>query len=129
MKMENTIGSALRRIRKNRGESIVEVAKATHTSPASFTKWENEQNVPSERSVRKLAEYYDMDPLELLALAYPDKYATKSEVEDTPTSNAIRIEDIIAPGTELSYNGKLISENDKHLFAAFVSGILLSKED
>ncbi|WP_127848475.1 helix-turn-helix domain-containing protein [Lacticaseibacillus hulanensis] len=127
--MENTIGSALRRIRKNRGESIVEVAKATHTSPASFTKWENEQNVPSERSVRKLAEYYDMDPLELLALAYPDKYASKEAPAEASTANAIRVEDIIAPETELSYNGKLIPASDKNLFAAFISGILLSKKD
>ncbi len=129
MNMENTIGSALRRIRKNRGESIVEVAKVTHTSPASFTKWENEQNLPSERSVRKLAEYYEMDPLELLALAYPDKYATKEPVEETAASDAIRVEDIIAPETQLSYNGKLVSESDKHLFAAFISGILLAQKD
>ncbi|KRM55912.1 XRE family transcriptional regulator [Lacticaseibacillus sharpeae JCM 1186 = DSM 20505] len=129
MNMENTIGSALRRIRKNRGESIVEVAKATHTSPASFTKWENEQNIPSERSVRKLAEYYDMEPQELLALAYPDKYAPKTAPEENVAADAIRVEDIIAPGTELSYNGKLVSEADKHLFAAFISGILLAKTE
>ncbi|VTU60430.1 transcriptional regulator [Lactobacillus casei subsp. casei ATCC 393] [Lacticaseibacillus rhamnosus] len=71
----NGVGSVLRQIRKSRGESIVEVAKATHTSPASFTKWENDQTIPSERSIRKLAEYYQTDPLELLGVAYPDKYA------------------------------------------------------
>lgn len=65
----NGVGSVLRQIRKSRGESIVEVAKATHTSPASFTKWENDQTIPSERSIRKLAEYYQTDPLELLGVA------------------------------------------------------------
>ncbi len=77
----NGVGSVLRQIRKSRGESIVEVAKATHTSPASFTKWENDQTIPSERSIRKLAEYYQTDPLELLGVAYPDKYAKQQEQE------------------------------------------------
>lgn len=128
--MENTIGQALRRIRKARGESIVEVAKATHTSPASFTKWENEQNPPSERSIRKLAEYYDIDALDLLSVAFPDKYAPK-EVPATPAEDveSIKIEDIIAPDTNLSYNGKLVSTSDKNLFAAFISGVLLAKQD
>lgn len=130
--MANEIGAELRRIRKSRGESIVEVAMATHTSPASFTKWENEQTIPSERSVRKLSEYYDVKPEKLLGLAYPEKYAPKDETPAaTPApSNAIRIEDVISPATELSYNGQLVSEQDKRLFGAFVSGILLSgKQD
>ncbi|WP_155287061.1 helix-turn-helix domain-containing protein [Lacticaseibacillus zhaodongensis] len=128
--MANEIGAALRRIRKNRGESIVEVAKATHTSPASFTKWENEQTTPSERSVRKLAEYYSIEPVELLALAYPDKYAPKEEAApEEDLSNSIRIEDVISPDTDLSFNGKLVSDQDKHLIGAFVSGLLLSKKE
>lgn len=104
---------------------------ATHTSPASFTKWENEQTIPSERSLRKLADYYGVEAQQFLVLAYPDKYA-QEEAESEKTvlpANTIRIEDVISPETELSFNDKLISEQDKRLFAAFVSGILLSKAD
>nr|WP_164507375.1 helix-turn-helix transcriptional regulator [Lacticaseibacillus songhuajiangensis] len=129
--MANEIGAELRRVRKGRGESIVEVAMATHTSPASFTKWENEQTIPSERSLRKLADYYGVEAQQFLVLAYPDKYA-QEEAESEKTAlpaNTIRIEDVISPETELSFNDKLISEQDKRLFAAFVSGILLSKAD
>jgi transcriptional regulator with XRE-family HTH domain len=129
--LANEIGAELRRVRKGRGESIVEVAMATHTSPASFTKWENEQTIPSERSLRKLADYYGVEAQQFLVLAYPDKYA-QEEAESEKTvlpANTIRIEDVISPETELSFNDKLISEQDKRLFAAFVSGILLSKAD
>lgn len=127
----NEIGAELRRVRKNRGESIVDVAMATHTSPASFTKWENEQTIPSERSVRKLAEYYGVEPEHFLALAYPDKYAPKEEkpaVAPLP-ENTIRIEDVISPGTELSFNEKLVTEQEKRLIAAFISGVLLGRPE
>lgn len=102
----NGVGSVLRQIRKSRGESIVEVAKATHTSPASFTKWENDQTIPSERSIRKLAEYYQTDPLELLGVAYPDKYAKQQEQEKAAAEGStIRIEDLIGNNSVLTYNG------------------------
>ena len=129
--MANEIGAELRRVRKGRGESIVEVAMATHTSPASFTKWENEQTIPSERSLRKLADYYGVDAQQFLVLAYPDKYAQEEPetAQAALPANTIRVEDVISPDTELSFNGKLISEQDKRLFAAFVSGLLLSKPD
>ena len=129
--LANEIGAELRRVRKGRGESIVEVAMATHTSPASFTKWENEQTIPSERSLRKLADYYGVDAQQFLVLAYPDKYAQEEPEEETSAlpTNTIRIEDVISPDTVLSFNEKLVSEQDKRLFAAFVSGILLSKSE
>lgn len=128
--LANEIGAELRRVRKNRGESIVEVAMATHTSPASFTKWENEQTIPSERSVRKLAEYYGTEPEHFLALAYPDKYAPKEEpAAPALPENTIRIEDVISPDTELSFNEKLVTSQEKRLIAAFISGVLLGSRD
>lgn len=127
--MTETVGSVLRQVRKNRGESIVEVAKATHTSPASFTKWENDQTIPSERSIRKLAEYYNSDPLEILAVAYPDKYAQKKSVApDLSDKVLIRLEDLISDQTVLTYNQVPLSETQKHLVASFASGLLLGAQ-
>lgn len=127
MKMTETVGSALRQIRKNRGESIVEVAKATHTSPASFTKWENDQTVPSERSIRKLAEYYDSDPLDVLALAYPDKYAKdKKNKPDVEGKTVIRVEDLLSEGTILTYNDEVLSTAKKELVASFAAGLIIA---
>lgn len=124
--MTETVGSALRQIRKNRGESIVEVAKATHTSPASFTKWENDQTVPSERSIRKLAEYYNSDPLDILALAYPDKYAPSAKgMPDLEGRTLIRVEDLLSESTVLTYNDQPLSETKKELVASFTAGLLL----
>ncbi|MFD1484595.1 helix-turn-helix domain-containing protein [Lacticaseibacillus baoqingensis] len=125
--MTETVGSALRQIRKNRGESIVEVAKATHTSPASFTKWENDQTIPSERSIRKLAEYYESDPLDVLALAYPDKYAKAKKVEpDLEGKTVVRVEDLLSEGTVLTYNEHVLSAAKKELVASFAAGLIIA---
>ena len=119
----------MRKIRKNRGESIVEVAKATHTSPASFTKWENDQTIPSERSIRKLTDYYNIDPLELLALAYPDKYAPlQAEKEEAANKKTIKVEDLFDADTVLTYNDKPLSATAKSLISAFVSGMLINND-
>ena len=126
----NGVGSVLRQIRKSRGESIVEVAKATHTSPASFTKWENDQTIPSERSIRKLAEYYQTDPLELLGVAYPDKYAKQQEPEKPAAEGStIRIEDLIGNNSVLTYNGSPLSSGTKSLVAAFIAGLIISQPE
>ncbi|ARY92153.1 MULTISPECIES: helix-turn-helix domain-containing protein [Lacticaseibacillus] len=126
----NGVGSVLRQIRKSRGESIVEVAKATHTSPASFTKWENDQTIPSERSIRKLAEYYDVDPLDLLGVAYPDKYAKQKEQEKAAAEGStIRIEDLIGNNSVLTYNGSPLSSGTKSLVAAFITGLIISQPE
>jgi transcriptional regulator with XRE-family HTH domain len=125
--MTETVGSALRQTRKNRGESIVEVAKATHTSPASFTKWENDQTIPSERSIRKLAEYYDSDPLDVLALAYPDKYAkAKNAMPDIEGKTIIRLEDLLSNNTVLTYNDQVLSAAKKELVASFAAGLVIA---
>ncbi|MCI1986829.1 MAG: helix-turn-helix domain-containing protein [Lactobacillus sp.] len=125
--MTETVGSALRQIRKNRGESIVEVAKATHTSPASFTKWENDQTIPSERSIRKLAEYYETDPLEVLALAYPDKYAKSRKSEpDLEGKTIVRVEDLLSEGTVLTYNEHALHPSKKELVASFAAGLIIA---
>ncbi|KRM72058.1 helix-turn-helix domain-containing protein [Lacticaseibacillus brantae] len=127
--MTNAVGSAMRKIRKNRGESIVEVAKATHTSPASFTKWENDQTIPSERSIRKLTDYYNIDPLELLALAYPDKYAPlQAEKEEAANQKLIKVEDLFDADTVLTYNDKALPASSKSLISAFVSGMLVNND-
>jgi len=127
--MTKAVGSAMRKIRKNRGESIVEVAKATHTSPASFTKWENDQTIPSERSIRKLTDYYNIDPLELLALAYPDKYAPlQAEKEEAANKKTIKVEDLFDADTVLTYNDKPLSATAKSLISAFVSGMLINND-
>ncbi|KRN23354.1 helix-turn-helix domain-containing protein [Lacticaseibacillus camelliae] len=123
--MTETVGSALRQIRKGRGESIVEVAKATHTSPASFTKWENDQTIPSERSIRKLAEYYNTDANNILALAYPDKYATNRDAIDLDEYNVIRVEDLLADNTILTYNGSRLPQTKKDLVASFTAGMII----
>lgn len=124
--MTETVGSALRQVRKNRGESIVEVAKATHTSPASFTKWENDQTVPSERSIRKLADYYNTDPIDILALAYPDKYAAaKRATPDLEGHNVVRVEDLISDETILTYNDLALAADKKQLVAAFAAGLII----
>ena len=123
--MTETVGSALRQIRKGRGESIVEVAKATHTSPASFTKWENDQTIPSERSIRKLAEYYNTDPNNILALAYPDKYATDRDAIDLDEYKVIRVEDLLADNTILTYNGSRLPQAKKDLVASFTAGLII----
>lgn len=123
--MTETVGSALRHIRKGRGESIVAVAKATHTSPASFTKWENDQTVPSERSIRKLADYYDMAPTSLLALAYPTKYATPTEQLSLAGKTLIRAEDLFSSDTVLTYDGHALPDDRKQLIAAFTAGLFL----
>ena len=126
----NGVGSVLRQIRKSRGESIVEVAKATHTSPASLTKWENDQTIPSERSIRKLAEYYQTDPLELLGVAYPDKYAKQQEQEKAAAEGStIRIEDLIGNNSVLTYNGSPLSSGTKSLVAAFIAGLIISQPE
>ncbi|WP_330873277.1 helix-turn-helix transcriptional regulator [Lacticaseibacillus saniviri] len=128
--MAQAVGSAMRQIRKNRGESIVDVAEATHTSPASFTKWENDQTVPSERSIRKLAEYYNIDPLELLALAYPDKYAPlQAEKLEEAKIKTIRVEDIFDNDTVLSYNDKPLSATAKAMISAFISGMIVNRAE
>ena len=119
----NGVGSVLRQIRKGRGESIVEVAKATHTSPASFTKWENDQTIPSERSIRKLAEYYNTDPLELLSVAYPDKYAQKQENEQ-PVGDGPSINNSV-----LTYNGVPLAAGTKSLVAAFIAGLIIAQPE
>ncbi|WP_390405970.1 helix-turn-helix domain-containing protein [Lacticaseibacillus jixiensis] len=125
--MTETVGSALRQIRKNRGESIVEVAKATHTSPASFTKWENDQTIPSERSIRKLAEYYESDPLDVLALAYPDKYAREKMVKpDLEGKTIIRLEDLLSEDTVLTYNDNALTPAKKELVASFAAGLIIA---
>ena len=126
----NGVGSVLRQIRKSRGESIVEVAKATHTSPASFTKWENDQTIPSERSIRKLAEYYETDPLELLSVAYPDKYAKKQEKDQAAADGpAIRVEDLLGSNSVLTYNGSPLSSGIKSLVAAFIAGLVIAQPE
>ncbi|WP_407892401.1 helix-turn-helix domain-containing protein [Lacticaseibacillus sp. N501-2] len=125
--MTETVGSALRQTRKSRGESIVEVAKATHTSPASFTKWENDQTVPSERSIRKLADYYESDPLAILALAYPDKYAkAKNAAPDIEGKTVIRLEDLLSNNTVLTYNDQVLSATKKELVASFAAGLVIA---
>ncbi|WP_179394440.1 helix-turn-helix domain-containing protein [Lacticaseibacillus absianus] len=124
--MTETVGSALRQIRKGRGESIVEVAKATHTSPASFTKWENDQTIPSERSIRKLAEYYNTDPVNILALAYPDKYASQKEaVIDLTDREVIRVEDLLSDKSVLTYNNDVLPSTKKDLVASFTAGLII----
>lgn len=123
--MTETVGSALRQIRKSRGESIVEVAKATHTSPASFTKWENDQTVPSERSIRKLAEYYDTEAVDILALAYPDKYAKDKSSIDLSEYNVIRVEDLLSDKTVLTYNNDRLPQTKKDLVASFTAGLII----
>lgn len=126
----NGVGSVLRQIRKGRGESIVEVAKATHTSPASFTKWENDQTIPSERSIRKLAEYYNTDPLELLSVAYPDKYAQKQESEQPVGDGpSIRVEDLLGNNSVLTYNGVPLAAGTKSLVAAFIAGLIIAQPE
>lgn len=125
--MTETVGSALRQTRKNRGESIVEVAKATHTSPASFTKWENDQTIPSERSIRKLAEYYDSDPLDILALAYPDKYAKEKKAKpDLEGKTIIRLEDLLGDNSVLTYNDVALPTTKKELVASFAAGLIIA---
>ncbi|WP_262315430.1 helix-turn-helix domain-containing protein [Lacticaseibacillus parakribbianus] len=124
--MTETVGSSLRQIRKGRGESIVEVAKATHTSPASFTKWENDQTVPSERSIRKLAEYYNTDPVNILALAYPDKYAEQqAKTVDLSDREVIRVEDLLSEKTVLTYNNEVLASSKKDLVASFTAGLII----
>ncbi|WP_225049050.1 helix-turn-helix domain-containing protein [Lacticaseibacillus kribbianus] len=128
--MTETVGSSLRQIRKGRGESIVEVAKATHTSPASFTKWENDQTVPSERSIRKLAEYYHTDPVNILALAYPDKYAEQqAKTVDLTDHDVIRVEDLLSAKTVLTYNDAILATSKKDLVAAFTAGLIIGGTD
>ncbi|MFD1429062.1 MULTISPECIES: helix-turn-helix domain-containing protein [Lacticaseibacillus] len=128
--MTETVGSTLRRIRKNRGESIVTVAKATHTSPASFTKWENDQTVPSERSIRKLAEYYNTEPLEILAVAFPDKYAPAEEKKVVlEGSTVIRVEDLLSDTTVLTYNDQPLTPSKKNLIASFTAGLIIASAD
>ena len=58
---EETIGARLSRARIVRGETIQQVATATHSSPASFSAWENDHSLPSDRSLLKLPNYYGVD--------------------------------------------------------------------
>lgn len=81
-------------------------------------------------SIRKLAEYYNTDPLELLSVAYPDKYAQKQENEQPVGDGpSIRVEDLLGNNSVLTYNGVPLAAGTKSLVAAFIAGLIIAQPE
>ena len=117
--IEETIGARLRRARIARGETIQQVAAATHSSPASFSAWENDHSLPSDRSLRKLSNYYGVD------LRSPDPLL--GAAGESTTITAIRIESLLTPQTYLTFNGTPLTAQQKALLASFAIALVLTQ--
>ena len=107
--MEKSIGSILRRTRRDLGFTIKEVATATHTSPASFSAWENDQSVPSKRSLQKLSEFYHV------SFGESDNASFGSKNQS--------IEELLA-ATTFTYQGKPLSHSQQNQIHTFLSGYI-----
>lgn len=114
--IEETIGARMRRARIARGETIQQVAAATHSSPASFSAWENDHSLPSDRSLRKMSNCYGVD----LRSSEP---LLDAAGESTATTS-IRVESLLTPQTYLTFNVTPLTAQQKALLASFAVGLL-----
>ena len=115
--MEESIGTVLRRARRERGLKISEVAKATHTSPASFSVWENDKQVPSKRSLEKLGEFYHIN--------LGDSEDGRTDLENQQTEAPI---ETLLAATTITYKGKTLSHSQQVQIHSFLSGFVAGKE-
>lgn len=134
MSVQMTVGTKLRELRKQRGETIAMVAKNTQTSPASFSAWENDKTTPSSSSLRKLARYYEVDDSSLLQLLsgnagqdVAENVAVQTPQTTVLTKNSkgnrvVAVEELMDQDTVLTLGGKVIPDEIVTLTKTFFNG-------
>jgi transcriptional regulator with XRE-family HTH domain len=122
--MTDTIGTVLYDLRKQSGKTILQVASDTHTSPGSFSNWENDRLTPTIRTLRKLAAYYNVPSEPLINLAQQETPAADTAQAAVTSQKIINIEDFFDADTKLTFGAKQLPPQIKQLTLVFLSGVM-----
>lgn len=103
----------LKELRNQAGLTQKEIANKFNTSQQSYAKWENGKTNPSQKSLEKLAEFFNVSI---------DYLIGKSNIKH-PESDIDKAID-----KSVAYNGKPITNNDRETIKAFLNTYFSNKD-
>lgn len=100
------IGTLLRKLRDSRALTTRTIAERTGVSPSTYMDWEHDKSSPSIKSYIKLAEAFEVSPVDLMA------YLTGQEKELLSTDEKASIDELKAMITFYKEYSEVLKKNN-----------------
>lgn len=96
-KAQSEIGQYLRSLRKEKGQTLHQVAKATDIDSPLISKIERSERIPTAEQIKKFSKYYKVDEAHLKVMAAAEKIIKEYGVNDTTYEVANLVMEQITP--------------------------------
>lgn len=96
-KAQSEIGQYLRSLRKEKGQTLHQVAKATDIDSPLISKIERSERIPTAEQIKKFSKYYKVDEAHLKVMAAAEKIIKEYGINDTTYEVANLVMEQITP--------------------------------